>query len=124
MKKQLFKHPIDLLKSKLDELHIEYEYNENEPSLVVSFAHKDKESIHIIDYKSIEIEYDEQKDKLILSMYTHFNMRDYHQLPQFVVTDLTWPTDSVYLQTLAITLKYYIKTTEADLKIIDQMKSV
>lgn len=48
-------NPITVLKKHLEKLNIECDYNEHEPSLVIVFAEKDVDSIHNIDYKSIEI---------------------------------------------------------------------
>lgn len=117
-------HPISVLKKHLDQLDIEYEYDKDDQSLEISFAEKERESIHMIDYKSIEIEYNKDSDKFGISMYTSFNIHDYHELPPSTVMRFMWPADSIYSKMLAITLKYYIKTAEADLMLIDEIQSI
>ena len=117
-------HPINELKIQLDKLNIEYEYNEDDHSLVIDFAMKDRESIHPIEYKSVEVKYNKQKDKFDIEMYTYFNIRDYFELPPSTVMRSTLDVDAIHSKLLAITLKYYIKSAEADLTIINMLKDI
>ena len=117
-------HPITTLKNHLAKLNIECDYNEHEPSLVIIFAEKDVDSIHNIDYKSIEILHHPQKKQFYLSICTHFNCEDYYELPQCTVMHTKWPDDSIHIQLLTITLKYYIQASEADLTLIDMLKNI
>lgn len=117
-------HPITKLKKHLAKLNIECEYNKHEPSLVIVFAEKDVDSIHNIDYKSIEILHHPRKKQFHLSIGTHFNSEDYYELPQFTVMHAKWPDDAIHIQLLAITLKYYIQASEADLTIVDMLQNI
>lgn len=117
-------HPITILKKHLSKLNIECDYNEHEPSLVIVFAEKDADSIHNIDYKSIEILHHPREKQFHLSIRTHFNSEDYYELPQFTVMHAKWPDDDVHSQLLAITLKYYIQASEADLTIVDMLQNI
>lgn len=117
-------NPIIVLKKHLKKLNIEYDYNKHEPSLVISFAEKKADSIHNIDYKSIEILHHPRKKQFHLSIYTYFNSSDYFELPNFTVMHAKWPDDDIHSQLLAITLKYYIQASEADLTIVDMLQNI
>ena len=116
-------NPITVLKKHLEKLNIECDYNKHEPSLVIVFAEKDVDSIHNIDYKSIEILHHPRKKQFHLSICTHFNSEDYYELPQCNVMHAKWPDDAIHIQLLAITLKYYIQASEADLTIVDMLQN-
>lgn len=117
-------NPITVLKKHLEKLNIECDYDEHEPSLVISFAEKKVDSIHNIDYKSIEILHHPRKKQFHLSIYTYFNSSDYFELPNFTVMHAKWPDDDIHSQLLAITLKYYIQASEAGLTIVDMLQNI
>lgn len=116
-------HPINMLKKHLDKLNIEYEYNKHRQSLVISFAEKKIDSIHNVNYKAIEIEYHTQNKQFHLEIYTYFNRKDYHQLPNFNVMCTDFPDDNIHCQLVAITIKHYIQASETELTIVDMLQN-
>lgn len=117
-------NPLTELMNYLAQCDINYDYDFNDNTIVIEFAEKESDSIHDVDFKSIEIEYDEHVTKhLMLSFYTYFNKKDYPDLPPSHVVRMSYTTDSTYLLLLASSLKYYINATESQLNIIDTIKT-
>lgn len=116
-------HPINVLKKHLEKLNIEFDYNKHEPSLVISFAEKKVDSIHNVEYKSIEILHHPKNKQFHLEIYTYFNSDAYYELPNFNVMHAKFPDDNIHCQLLAITLKYYIQASEVELTIVDMLQN-
>ena len=117
-------YPLAELMNYLAQCDINYDYDFNDNTIVIEFAEKEKDSIHDVDFKSIEITYDDHVTKrFTLSFYTYFNKKDYPLLPPSHVVNISYTTDSTYLLLLASHLKSYINATEAQLNIIDAIKT-
>ena len=116
-------NPLNELMNYLAQCDINYDYDFNDNTIVIEFAEKEKNSVHDVDFKSIEITYDDQTKWFTLSFYTYFNKKDYPVLPPSHVVRMSHTTESTYLLLLASHLKSYINTTEEQLHIIDTIKT-
>ena len=117
-------YPLTELMNYLAQCDINYNYDFNDNAIIIEFAEKEQDSIHDVDFKSIEITYDEHVTKrFTVSFYTYFNKKDYPELPPSHVVRMSYTTDPTYLLLLASSLKYYINATESQLNIIDVIKT-